>query len=206
MKKKTAKIASATRAPPTNLRFLPAAGGYTPRPPRCYSFLQYYNFVEFVSSATSVLLPLKKVKIATVDFLLLLLCTFGPIFTSNSVVFVDGGSKNISCPRTQGTLATPLDLCQIFFQGLGENTYSLQPELKSNASTQPLVLNIKQRGCEYQLFKFFGWVRRGNLAQAYQTSRALSTSPSGLSSFEKVCICIHFITVKILNRLTDSVC
>jgi len=25
------------------------------------------------------------------------------------------------------------DLCQIFFQGLGENTYSLQPALKSNA-------------------------------------------------------------------------
>jgi len=28
--------------------------------------------------------------------------------TSNSVVFVDGGRKNISCPRAQGTLATPL--------------------------------------------------------------------------------------------------
>jgi len=29
-------------------------------------------------------------------------------FTSNSVVFVDGGCKNISCPMAQGTLATPL--------------------------------------------------------------------------------------------------
>jgi len=29
-------------------------------------------------------------------------------FTSNSVVFVDRGGKNISCPRVQDTLATPL--------------------------------------------------------------------------------------------------
>jgi len=29
-------------------------------------------------------------------------------FTSNFVVFVDGGRKNISCPRAQSTLATPL--------------------------------------------------------------------------------------------------
>jgi len=29
-------------------------------------------------------------------------------FTSNSVAFVDRGRKNISCPRAQGTLATPL--------------------------------------------------------------------------------------------------
>jgi len=28
--------------------------------------------------------------------------------TSNSVVFVDKGRKNISCPRAQGTLATSL--------------------------------------------------------------------------------------------------
>jgi len=29
-------------------------------------------------------------------------------FNSNSVSFVKGGRKNISCPRAQGTLATPL--------------------------------------------------------------------------------------------------
>jgi len=29
-------------------------------------------------------------------------------FNSNSVNFVEGGRKNISCPRAQGTLATPL--------------------------------------------------------------------------------------------------
>jgi len=29
-------------------------------------------------------------------------------FNSNSVSFVEGGCKNISCPRAQGTLATPL--------------------------------------------------------------------------------------------------
>jgi len=32
-------------------------------------------------------------------------------FTSNSVVFVDKGRKSISCPRAQGTLATPLAAC-----------------------------------------------------------------------------------------------
>jgi len=30
-------------------------------------------------------------------------------FTSNSVAFVDRERKNISCPRAQGTLATPLN-------------------------------------------------------------------------------------------------
>jgi len=29
-------------------------------------------------------------------------------FNSNSVNFIEGGRKNISCPRAQGTLATPL--------------------------------------------------------------------------------------------------
>jgi len=29
-------------------------------------------------------------------------------FNSNSVSFVEGGRKSISCPRAQGTLATPL--------------------------------------------------------------------------------------------------
>jgi len=29
-------------------------------------------------------------------------------FNSNCVIFVEGGRKNISCPRAQGTQATPL--------------------------------------------------------------------------------------------------
>jgi len=33
-----------------------------------------------------------------------------PFFTSNFVVFVDRGRKNISCPRAQGILATLLHL------------------------------------------------------------------------------------------------
>jgi len=35
--------------------------------------------------------------------------TFSPIFYSNSVSFVEGRRKNISCPRAQGTLAAPLE-------------------------------------------------------------------------------------------------
>jgi len=45
-------------------------------------------------------------------------------FISNSVVFGGDGRKNISCPRTHGTLATTL---------LGENTCPFQPALKSSA-------------------------------------------------------------------------
>jgi len=33
---------------------------------------------------------------------------FHLVFISNSILFVDRGLKNISCPRAQGTLATPL--------------------------------------------------------------------------------------------------
>jgi len=35
-------------------------------------------------------------------------------FTSNSVVFVDRGRKNISCPRAQDTLAPPLIIISPF--------------------------------------------------------------------------------------------
>jgi len=34
--------------------------------------------------------------------------SFRTYFSFRTVVFVDGGRKNISCPRAQGTLATPL--------------------------------------------------------------------------------------------------
>jgi len=53
--------------------------------------------------------PKKKNKITTVNmFCFCFFRTFHLLLTSNSAVFVDRGSKNISCPRTQGTLATPL--------------------------------------------------------------------------------------------------
>jgi len=41
-------------------------------------------------------------------------------FTLNFVVFVDGGRKNISCPRSQSTLATPLATFAVF-SILGDN-------------------------------------------------------------------------------------
>jgi len=36
-------------------------------------------------------------------------------FNLNSVIFVEGGRKNISCPRAQGTLATPLNVQPRFY-------------------------------------------------------------------------------------------
>jgi len=48
-------------------------------------------------------IALKKRKKATVYILLYFFRTFAPIFTSNSVVFVDWWNKNISCPRAQDT-------------------------------------------------------------------------------------------------------
>jgi len=43
------------------------------------------------------------------DVLLLLRLQLSHLFfILNSVIFVDEGRKNISCPRVQGTLATPL--------------------------------------------------------------------------------------------------
>jgi len=54
------------------------------------------NSVGFINSAKCVLLPSKKNK---VNILLLLLLKLSHLFfISNSVVFVDWGRKNISCP------------------------------------------------------------------------------------------------------------
>jgi len=61
--------------------------------------------------------PQNKENLTTVYVLLLLLAHFLHLFyTLNSMIFVDRsakiflspGRKNISCPRAQGTLATPL--------------------------------------------------------------------------------------------------
>jgi len=40
-------------------------------------------------------------------------------FNSNSGSFVEGGRKNISCPRAQGTLATPLCFCNYSWSAPG---------------------------------------------------------------------------------------
>jgi len=52
-------------------------------------------------------ITLKKNKITAINVLLLLLTQLSHLFfVSNSVVFVDEGHKNVSCPRAQGP--TPL--------------------------------------------------------------------------------------------------
>jgi len=78
-------------------------GGSAPEPPlppdpRIVILAYYYNFVKFIFSTKCSLLSLSKEQ-----FLQL-------FFTSNSIVFVDRGRKNIFCPRAQDTLATPLSL------------------------------------------------------------------------------------------------
>jgi len=52
--------------------------------------------------------PLKKQNNSS-KFLLLSLPNFCTYFSLQTLVFVDGGRKNISCPRAQGTPATPLN-------------------------------------------------------------------------------------------------
>jgi len=69
----------------------------------------YCKSAEFISSTKWILLPSRKNKITAVNVLLLLLLSLSHLFfISNSVVFVDGGHKNVSCPRSQNILATPL--------------------------------------------------------------------------------------------------
>jgi len=68
----------------------------------------YYNFVEFVSTSVLNAFHYPKKVSAVNGLFLLLLHILHLFFTSNSVVFVDGMRNSISCPRAQGTLATPL--------------------------------------------------------------------------------------------------
>jgi len=89
---KTINIASASGAPPSNLRLLSAAL-------RCYFCLLLQLCRVYFYTAKCGLLPLKKNKITTVNVLLLLLLHL--FFTLNSVVFIDRWRKNISCPRAQ---------------------------------------------------------------------------------------------------------
>jgi len=104
------------------------SAGAPPQSPACLRRLgalpvtssYYYNFVEFVSSD-------KRILFRSSDKCVLSVsdsqkepsngskcCAFASstllhlYFNSNSVSFVEGGRKNISCPRVQDTLATPL--------------------------------------------------------------------------------------------------
>jgi len=77
-----------------------------PPDPRVVTPAYYYNFVKFISNTKFGLLPSKRTNFASSKFLQL-------FFISNSVVFVDKGRKNISWPRAQGTLATPLKTFQL---------------------------------------------------------------------------------------------
>jgi len=59
----------------------------------------YCKFVEFISCANCILLPSKDNKIIAVNFLRLLLPQLSHLFfILNSIVFVDGGCKNIFAP------------------------------------------------------------------------------------------------------------
>jgi len=105
---KTVKFVSAAGAPPPNPRLPPAAGSSAPNP-RVVTPTYYYNFVEFIFSWKMRFIPLKKETSnyskcsAFASFAL-----FHLFFNSSSLSFVEGGRKNISCPRAQSTLATLL--------------------------------------------------------------------------------------------------
>jgi len=105
---KNCKIASASGTPPPNHRLSPAAGELRPRPQRFFS-AYYYNVIEFDFSVKIRFSSLKNgpnnYRICSTFASSAVLHLF---FTSNSVDFVDGGRKNVSYPRAQGILATPL--------------------------------------------------------------------------------------------------
>jgi len=106
-------------APPSDLHVIT---------PACYC-----KSVKFISSNKCILLPQKRNNITAVNVLLLLLLQLLHLFfISNSVVFVAGGRKNISCPRAQGTLATPLlkQSWNVIFQLLWQPCYNTRKKTK----------------------------------------------------------------------------
>jgi len=86
-----------------------SVGSSAPRPPRCYSRLLLQLCQSSFLALKAVYYLQQRINFASSKFLQL-------FFTSNSVVFVGRGRKNISCPRAQGTLATPLDLQSDFWR------------------------------------------------------------------------------------------
>jgi len=86
---------------------MPPAAEASPPDPRFITTTYCNNYIKFGLRIINIIL--KKSKITTENVLIFASSVLlHLIFTSNSVVFVDGRRKNISCPRAQGTLATPL--------------------------------------------------------------------------------------------------
>jgi len=88
--------------------------------------------------------------------------TFVPISTLSSVGFVDEGRKNVSCPRAQGNLVTPLPLqtrvCYFFIL--------LQLFIKSTVLViKPFIDVEKEQTAPLLLFKLctFCWWERKNI-------------------------------------------
>jgi len=94
---KNVKITSVSGASPPDPRFPPAA---PPPDPPLISPVYYCKSVGFISSAKCVLFSSKKNKITTVNVLLLLLPQLSHLFfISNSVVFVEGGTRIFLAPE-----------------------------------------------------------------------------------------------------------
>jgi len=72
-----------------------------PQTPTFLLSLTITTLSKFISSTKCGLLPSKKNNFCFFQ-------TFAPIFHFKTVIFVDKWRKNISCPRAQDTLATPL--------------------------------------------------------------------------------------------------
>jgi len=106
---KTVKIVSASGDPSLNsvsLRRLEDPPPY----PRVVTPVYYYNFIELVSSGKYILFHSRKNQVTTANDQPLLLQHFCTYVLIQTVSFVEGGRKNISCPRAKGTLATPLTI------------------------------------------------------------------------------------------------
>jgi len=91
---KNAKIASASRAPPPNPRWPPAAGA-SPPDLRVVTPAYYYNFVKFISSAKFGLLPLKKNKFCIFQI-------FAAIFHFKLCSFCWQGAQKYFLPQGAG--------------------------------------------------------------------------------------------------------
>jgi len=104
LEKKTVKIVSASGAPP-DPSF--ASGGWGPAlllPPTITTLSS-----SFLSVKCSFITLKKEQNNSSKMFCFWFFRTLVPIFSLQTLqVFVEGGRKNISCPKAQGTLATPL--------------------------------------------------------------------------------------------------
>jgi len=82
---KTAKLFSASGAPPPDLRIVTSS--------------YYYSFIKFISRGKCILLPLKKNKITTVNVLFLFLLHFFTYFLLQTLYFLlTGGARIFLAP------------------------------------------------------------------------------------------------------------